>query len=295
MTRWLETDSNTNIDISAATVVGSYTADADRLVVPQLLIDQAAGNGDYVYYAALQINGSGSWYVIGPKTTHAAASGETAIGAQGGAVAMRSGDVLRVYVDGLAGDTSTPDVVVRFFEYQPVREALATELGRVDAAVSSRLAAASYSAPPSASDNATAAAAAILAAADSDPISANVTLWKGDAVADAPPTAAAVADAVWATALPGAYGAGTAGKLLSDLPSAGAGAIAHTITVDDGTNPLDGAEVWISTDEAGSNVVAGTLSTDALGRVTFMLDAGTYWKHVQLAGYNFTAKAFTVA
>lgn len=85
------------------------------------------------------------------------------------------------------------------------------------------------------------------------------------------------------------------GKLLSDLPSAGAGAIAHTITVDDGTNPLDGAEVWISTDEAGSNVVAGTLSTDALGRVTFMLDAGTYWKHVQLAGYNFTAKAFTVA
>lgn len=106
---------------------------------------------------------------------------------------------------------------------------------------------------------------------------------------------AAVADAVWATALPGAYGAGTAGKLLSDLPSAGAGAIAHTITVDDGTNPLDGAEVWISTDEAGSNVVAGTLSTDALGRVTFMLDAGTYWKHVQLAGYNFTAKAFTVA
>lgn len=99
----------------------------------------------------------------------------------------------------------------------------------------------------------------------------------------------------WSTALPGAYGAGTAGKLLSDLPSAGAGAIAHTITVDDGTNPLDGAEVWISTDEAGSNVVAGTLSTDALGRVTFMLDAGTYWKHVQLAGYNFTAKAFTVA
>jgi len=77
--------------------------------------------------------------------------------------------------------------------------------------------------------------------------------------------------------------------------AAGAGAIAHTITVDDGVNPLDGAEVWISTDEAGANVVAGTLSTDALGQVTFMLDAGSYWMHVQLAGYNFTATAFTVA
>lgn len=47
--------------------------------------------------------------------------------------------------------------------------------------------------------------------------SANVTLWKGATAPDAPPTAAAVADAVWATALPGAYGAGTAGKLLSDI------------------------------------------------------------------------------
>lgn len=77
--------------------------------------------------------------------------------------------------------------------------------------------------------------------------------------------------------------------------AAGSGAIEHTITVDDGVHPLDGAEVWISTDEAGANVVAGTLSTDALGQVTFLLDAGTYWKHVQLAGYNFTATEFTVA
>jgi len=109
--RWLETDTYSNKDISSAVSIGVYTADADRFVLPQLLIDQAAGNGDYVYYVTLQVNGAGSSYVFGPKTTAAAASGETAIGAQGGPIFVRSGDVLTVYVDGLAGDNSTPDTI----------------------------------------------------------------------------------------------------------------------------------------------------------------------------------------
>jgi len=113
---WIETDSNTNKDISAAASVGVYTSTGDKFVMPQLLADQVAGNGDYVYYVTLQVNGAGSHYVFGPKTTQAAASGETAIGAQGGFIAVRSGDVLTVYIDGLAGDTATPDVVVRWFE-----------------------------------------------------------------------------------------------------------------------------------------------------------------------------------
>jgi hypothetical protein len=76
----------------------------------------------------------------------------------------------------------------------------------------------------------------------------------------------------------------------------GSGAISHEITIDDGTDPIDGAEVWISTDLAGNNVVAGTLSTDALGNVTFLLDAGNYYAWVQASGFNFTnPTAFTVA
>lgn len=220
MTRWIETDSNANIDISAATVIGSYTADADRLVVPQLLIDQAAGNGDYVYYAALQVNGAGSWYVIGPKTTHAAAALETAIGAQGSPVAMRSGDILRVYVDGLAGDTVTPDTLVRFFELEPVRQAIATELTRIDAATSTRLA------PTDAGRTLD-----ILATGEA---SANVTIWKGATAPDAPPskaeldaavdtlpTAAENADAVWDELLAGHAGAGSTGAALSAAGAAG--------------------------------------------------------------------------
>ena len=42
--------------------------------------------------------------------------------------------------------------------------------------------------------------------------------------------------------------------------------------------------------------LAGTLSTDALGKVTFMLDAGDYYGWVQVAGFNFTnPTTFTVA
>jgi len=114
--RWIETDTASNQNISSATAIGAYTADADRLVIVDVQLDAVAGNGDYVMYVTKQINGAGSAYVILPKTTMAAASGETAIAGQSGIIAVKSGDVLTVYVDGLAGDTTTPDYYTRWFE-----------------------------------------------------------------------------------------------------------------------------------------------------------------------------------
>lgn len=67
----------------------------------------------------------------------------------------------------------------------------------------------------------------------------------------------------------------------------GGGAISTPITITDGINPLDGVEVWVTTDAAGLHVIASG-TTDALGLVTFMLDAGSYFVWKQLAGYNFT-------
>ena len=149
----------------------------------------------------------------------------------------------------------------------------------------------------------------------------------------------------WATALPGAYGAGTAGYIVGNGISAtfsavgvvqaktdlintaafwagaftinstkvyadavsgsvvkeiasnasggggtiGPGSIAYTVTVtDDVPLPLAGALCWVSTDEDGANVIAGTLYTNAFGLVTFMLNAGTYYLWVSDAGYNGT-------
>jgi hypothetical protein len=116
MTRWIETDSLSNQNISSALAIGAYTADADRLIICDVSVDQVAGTGDYVMYVTRQIGGAGSSYVLLPKTTMTAAAGETAISGQSGLMTVRSGDVLTVYVDGLAGDTTTPDTAVRWFE-----------------------------------------------------------------------------------------------------------------------------------------------------------------------------------
>jgi len=112
----IETDTGTNVDIHDPTTVGSYTSTGDKLVMVDVSIDQVAGDGDYVMYVTRQIGGAGSAYVILPKTTMTAAPGETAISGQSGWITVRNGDVLTVYVDGLAGDTSTPDWSTRWFE-----------------------------------------------------------------------------------------------------------------------------------------------------------------------------------
>jgi hypothetical protein len=71
---------------------------------------------------------------------------------------------------------------------------------------------------------------------------------------------------------------------------AGAGSIEFTITVnnDDTGNPIAGASVWVTSDAAGTNVIAGTLATDAAGQVTFFLDAGTAYVWVAAEDYTGT-------
>ena len=113
-------------------------------------------------------------------------------------------------------------------------------------------------------------------------VSADVTAVK--AVVDKLDTAMQLDGAVYqftTNALERAPASGSGGVV-------GPGAISHTVTVNSGGNPVDGAEVWVTTDAAGNSVIAGTLVTDAFGRVTFTLDAGTYYLWAQKAGVNFT-------
>jgi hypothetical protein len=65
----------------------------------------------------------------------------------------------------------------------------------------------------------------------------------------------------------------------------GTGADAVTINLDAAGDDLADADVWISNDSAGTNVIAGTLQSDSNGNVTFQLDAGnTYYLWVQKDG-----------
>lgn len=115
---WIETDVLSNQNISSPLEIGSYTVAADGFIVADISLDQVAGAGDYVFYITRQINGAGSAYVVLPKTTATAASGETAIAGQTIAVSVRAGDVVKCFVDGLAGDTTTVDTTVRWHNAQ---------------------------------------------------------------------------------------------------------------------------------------------------------------------------------
>jgi hypothetical protein len=115
MTQYLETDSLTNQDITGATALGAYTADSNRSIIVDVLLDQIAGNGSYIFYVTKQLAGAGSAYVTAYETV-AVPNGVTAWNWQPrDEISVSVDDVLTVYVDGLAGDNTTPDTTVRWY------------------------------------------------------------------------------------------------------------------------------------------------------------------------------------
>jgi len=110
--------------------------------------------------------------------------------------------------------------------------------------------------------------------------------------------AAGVSSVIVNLAFDGTLDEGLLILLRSPTNNTGAGAVTYTVTVLNSvtSQPISGAEVWVSTDEDGDNVVAGALSTDASGEVTFYLDAGAYYVWVADEGYTGTnPTAVTVA
>jgi len=75
--------------------------------------------------------------------------------------------------------------------------------------------------------------------------------------------------------------------------NAGAGVIVHTITVDDGTDPVADVSVWLTTSSTiGSTPIADGL-TDASGEVVFYLTAGTYYSWAKKGGHSFSSNPTT--
>lgn len=132
MTRWLETDTLANQDISLEVVVGSYTATADRTINCQLFADQVAGGGTYTAYMMVQINGAGSQYGIYPRPP-VVLGGVTSFMVQFDPVLVRSGDIVTIRLSGLGADVATPDTIVRWFEMAALRPTTADRTADVDA------------------------------------------------------------------------------------------------------------------------------------------------------------------
>lgn len=68
----------------------------------------------------------------------------------------------------------------------------------------------------------------------------------------------------------------------------GPGGSNYTATVErsDTSAPVAGALVWVSTDLAGTNVIAGSLTTNAAGAATFQLQSGGYYLWTYAQGFT---------
>lgn len=153
-----------------------------------------------------------------------------------------------------------------------VRTELTTELGRIDAAVSSRMATFSYTTPPTAAANATATAAQITTDHGSG---SYVETWSATAERAAIGMAAANLDT----------------QLAALSASTGPGPYNAVVTVNDGAAALQNARVRMRLDN-GHDV---TLTTNASGVCTFSLSTGTWTVSILLAGYTFTPTTLVVA
>lgn len=75
---------------------------------------------------------------------------------------------------------------------------------------------------------------------------------------------------------------------VSGVLGTGNGAIDFTYTLTNSVDgsPIENADIWITSDSAGSNLLASG-QTDANGQITFFLDAGTVYVWRQKAGWDF--------
>jgi hypothetical protein len=79
-------------------------------------------------------------------------------------------------------------------------------------------------------------------------------------------------------------------RLEKSTNNVGAGAITWTVQTNNSSTglPLAGAIVWITTDLAGTNTIAGSLTTNAQGQAVFQLNAGTFYVWISDPGYTET-------
>jgi hypothetical protein len=118
----IDTETTTNGDISSALLVSTFTNTSRiRKVAINVFADQVAGNGDYEVYCTIQRAGAGSAYKS-PVTTVTVASGVTSVVFPSIFLMLNATDVLKTYLKGLAGDDTTPDIIVDVNEELPLAD-----------------------------------------------------------------------------------------------------------------------------------------------------------------------------
>ncbi len=76
--------------------------------------------------------------------------------------------------------------------------------------------------------------------------------------------------------------------ILNKASTSGSGSVLYELTITKNSLPEDGVAVWITTDQQGTDVIAGTKYTDGNGKVEFLLDPGVYYAWCQKNRVKFT-------
>ena len=113
--RELRTATYTNQDISSFRFVGDYTAPFYRTLHASLTAKQLAGGGNYSAYYTMQ-RVSTTDYFVGPTITVNVPATNNAVIFEFRDIIAEPGNTYRFYIQGLAGDTTTPDTALRIFE-----------------------------------------------------------------------------------------------------------------------------------------------------------------------------------
>lgn len=106
----------TNQNISSGILCYTYTADADREIFFRLFADQIAGDGTYTAYTTIRRLGAGAEYEIQPRTSASVTSGILSVGFTTIPIPVKNTDVIKVYIDGITTDITTPDVITEVWE-----------------------------------------------------------------------------------------------------------------------------------------------------------------------------------
>jgi hypothetical protein len=251
--RWLELDRNDNISIVAATVVGSYTCNADRAVYATLYAQGLAGNGDYVYHVTVTPSGLSEAEAL--KTTQTLGATTYVLWGQTIPITIRNGDVMKVYLKGLAGDGATPDTRVNFFEDAALQPTTADRTLDVDANGGAEVG--SFQA------GAITAAALATGAIDADALAT-------DAVNE-------IVDQVWNEVIADHVTAGSTGKKLTDASAAGDPWAAATRTLTQTaaavTAAVSGATVTIQRGDTLSATITGLAANTSYVSIDFTVKA----------------------
>ena len=81
---------------------------------------------------------------------------------------------------------------------------------------------------------------------------------------------------------------GSVVQLSQSGATAGPGSRIYTENVTSDGVPVQDVDVWVTTDQEGTNTIAGTIKTDVDGNAVFTLDPGTYYVWAQKDGYCFS-------